>query len=429
MSGLTSSGDVVIQVENLGKLYRLGVLGSRSLSQDIGRTWARWRGRPDPHEKIGAAPSGTDFWALREISFEIRRGQVLGLIGRNGAGKSTLLKLLSRITAPTTGRIRARGRIASLLEVGTGFHPELTGRENIFLNGAILGMTRAEIHRKLDEIIAFSGVERHIDTPVKRYSSGMYVRLAFSVAAHLEPEILLVDEVLAVGDAEFQAKCLGKMGEVTRQGRTIVFVSHNMSAISQLTDTCLVLDHGRVDLLGPTPEAIRHYIATRPIAPTGAGRRPMEEQACERRITPDARVRMLEAGLTAEEGEETPVGGTISLDLLLQSDAPRSDLRFGYTVVDELAGPVCSGFSPVFSIDQPGTAARTLRLLNLSLAPGTYSLNLSVGQGGLDQSRYVFDMVLGYGRFRVANHLRSGRTVDGWSRAWGGWIHTDSSVE
>jgi lipopolysaccharide transport system ATP-binding protein len=241
--------ETVIKVENLSKQYRFGVIGHGTLYRDVQSWWARLRGKEDPNAKIieqaGPGQEGECFWALQDIFFEVRHGEVLGIIGRNGAGKSTLLKILSRVTTPTRGCAKVKGRIASLLEVGTGFHPELTGRENIYLNGAILGMKKAEIEGKFDEIVEFSGVEKFIDTPVKRYSSGMHVRLAFAVAAHLEPEILLVDEVLAVGDAEFQKKCLGKMGDVANSGRTILFVSHNMSAINQLCSRCVLLDNGR----------------------------------------------------------------------------------------------------------------------------------------------------------------------------------------
>ena len=254
----------VISVENLGKQYRLGTIGSGTLSHDLNRWWARLRGKPDPLLKIGQTDHGNRdgelIWALRDVSFEVKQGEVLGIIGRNGAGKSTLLKILSRVTAPTLGQIKVKGRIASLLEVGTGFHPELTGRENIFLNGAILGMSKREIAHKFDEIVAFSEVEKFIDTPVKRYSSGMYVRLAFAVAAHLEPEILLVDEVLAVGDAAFQKKCLGKMGDVAKEGRTVLFVSHNMAAIENLCSTSMFLDNGEVRSSGNTTDMITQYM-------------------------------------------------------------------------------------------------------------------------------------------------------------------------
>lgn len=242
---------VVIKAEQVSKQYRLGEVGTGTLSHDLNRFWYRIRGKEDPYLKIGEANDRTkkgssDYvWALKDVSFEVQQGEVLGIIGRNGAGKSTLLKILSRTTAPTTGTIKAKGRIASLLEVGTGFHPELSGRENIFLNGAILGMRKKEIERKFDEIIDFAGVERYIDTPVKRYSSGMYVRLAFAVAAHLESEILIVDEVLAVGDAEFQKKCLGKMKDVSSgEGRTVLFVSHNMAAMSKLCTKGIFLNNG-----------------------------------------------------------------------------------------------------------------------------------------------------------------------------------------
>src|SRR5664280_269149 len=249
----------VIKIENVSKQYRLGLIGTNTLKGDIQRWWYNMRGLPDPTLMIGQENSLKNdsikskgqyeyVWALKDINFEVQQGEVLGIIGRNGAGKSTLLKLLSRVTAPTSGNIKVRGRIASLLEVGTGFHPELTGRENIFLNGAILGMTKTEIKKKFDEIVDFSGVDKYIDTPVKRYSSGMYVRLAFAVAAHLDPEILIVDEVLAVGDAEFQKKAIGKMQDVSRNdGRTVLFVSHNMAAITSLCHKGLVLRNGEMD--------------------------------------------------------------------------------------------------------------------------------------------------------------------------------------
>ena len=255
----------VIRVENISKQYRLGGVGTGSLAHDVNRWWHRVRGREDPYLKIGetndrSKKGGSEYsWALRDVSFEVKQGEVLGIIGRNGAGKSTLLKILSRVTTPTTGSIKVKGRIASLLEVGTGFHPELTGRENIFLNGAILGMRKAEIARQLDEIIDFSGCERYIDTPVKRYSSGMYVRLAFAVAAHLEPEILIIDEVLAVGDAEFQKKCLGKMKDVASGGRTVLFVSHNMGSVAGLCDTALSLREGLIKDQGKAQAVIHQY--------------------------------------------------------------------------------------------------------------------------------------------------------------------------
>ena len=255
----------VISVENLSKTYRLGQIGTGTFSRDLQVWWARTRGKPNPLLKIGQVDHGNQIgetiWALKDVSFQVEQGEVLGIIGKNGAGKSTLLKILSRVTAPTSGKVKVKGRIASLLEVGTGFHPELTGRENIYLNGAILGMTRDEVRRKFDEIVDFAGIEQFIDTPVKRYSSGMYVRLAFAVAAHLESEILLVDEVLAVGDAEFQKKCLGKMGDVaSKEGRTVLFVSHNMVSIQNLCPTSILLQNGINSKNGNTNEVIRHYL-------------------------------------------------------------------------------------------------------------------------------------------------------------------------
>jgi lipopolysaccharide transport system ATP-binding protein len=258
----------IIEVNNIGKQYRLGQVGTGTISHDLNRWWHRVRGKNDPYLKIGeendrSKKGESEYaWALRDINFEVQHGDALGIIGRNGAGKSTLLKILSRTTAPTTGEIKIKGRVASLLEVGTGFHPELTGRENIFLNGAILGMNGHEIRRKFDEIVDFAGVERYIDTPVKRYSSGMYVRLAFAVAAHLEPEILIVDEVLAVGDAEFQKKALGKMKDVsTNKGRTVLFVSHNMVAIKSLCDKAMYLKNGRVVEIGSPAQVINNYLS------------------------------------------------------------------------------------------------------------------------------------------------------------------------
>lgn len=259
--------DIILKVENISKQYRLGVVGTGTISHDLNRWWHKVRGKEDPYVKIGATndrstTSDSEYvWALKDINFTVNRGEVLGIIGKNGAGKSTLLKILSRVTGPTTGSIKTRGRIASLLEVGTGFHPELTGRENIYLNGAILGMTRKEISEKIDEIIDFSGCQRYVDTPVKRYSSGMTVRLAFAVAAHLEPDILIVDEVLAVGDAEFQKKAIGKMQDISSgQGRTVLFVSHNMGSINQLCSRTLVLKNGELVFDGSTAESIKYYL-------------------------------------------------------------------------------------------------------------------------------------------------------------------------
>jgi lipopolysaccharide transport system ATP-binding protein len=257
----------IIKIENLSKQYRLGTISTGTLSHDVNRWWHKVRGKEDPYLKVGDVNDRSQLgnseyvWALKDVNLEVKKGEILGIIGKNGAGKSTLLKLLSRVTAPTTGKITCHGRIASLLEVGTGFHPELTGRENIYLNGAILGMSKKEIASKFDEIVDFAGCVNYIETPVKRYSSGMYVRLAFAVAAHLEPDILVVDEVLAVGDAEFQKKAIGKMQDVSKQsGRTVLFVSHNMDSIRKLCNKTAVMQNGTIDYFGDTNEAISHYL-------------------------------------------------------------------------------------------------------------------------------------------------------------------------
>ncbi|MFK5889289.1 MAG: polysaccharide ABC transporter ATP-binding protein [Flavobacteriaceae bacterium] len=261
--------DIILKVENISKQYRLGVVGTGTISHDLNRWWYKVRGKEDPFLKIGesndrSTKGNSEYvWALKDINFEVKRGEVLGIIGKNGAGKSTLLKILSKVTSPTTGSIKSKGRIASLLEVGTGFHPEMTGKENIFLNGAILGMTKKEIKAKLDEIVSFSGCERYIDTPVKRYSSGMKVRLAFAVAAHLEPDILVVDEVLAVGDAEFQKKAIGKMQDISnKDGRTVLFVSHDMAAVSSLCKKCILIKSGVIEKIGEVNEVIEYYLST-----------------------------------------------------------------------------------------------------------------------------------------------------------------------
>lgn len=259
--------NTAIRIENVSKKYRLGEVGTGTLSHDLHRLWASLRGQPDPFAKVGEVNDreqggGEYAWALKDVTFDVSQGEILGIIGRNGAGKSTLLKLLSRVTAPTTGCIKTKGRIASLLEVGTGFHPELTGRENVYLNGAIMGMTRNEVMKRLDEIVEFSGCAKYIDTPVKRYSSGMTVRLGFSVAAHLDCEILIVDEVLAVGDISFQQKCLGKIREISRgSGRTVIFVSHNMASVQSLCTSASLMEMGTVKATGDVSKIVEEYLS------------------------------------------------------------------------------------------------------------------------------------------------------------------------
>lgn len=295
-----------IIVEGLSKQYRLGQVGTGTLSHDLNRWWHRVRGREDPYSRVGQVNdrskvgSSQYVWALKDINFEVGKGEVLGIIGKNGAGKSTLLKILSRVTGPTTGLIKAQGRIAALLEVGTGFHPEMTGRENIYMNGTIMGMNRHEIGRKLEEIVEFSGVARYLDTPVKRYSSGMTVRLGFAVAAHLEPEILIVDEVLAVGDAEFQKKAIGKMKDVSvGQGRTVLFVSHNMAAVEKVCDTSIVLDQGQIVFRGSSTEGIARYIQ---MSTSGS---PTSDLKAVKHRHGSGEIRYTKIRLTNAQGEET----------------------------------------------------------------------------------------------------------------------------
>lgn len=320
----------VISVENVSKAYRLGTINSGTLTNDLKVWWAKVRGKPNPLLKIGQEVHGNvegeTLWALRDVSFTVEQGSVLGIIGKNGAGKSTMLKILSRVTAPTSGEVKVKGRIASLLEVGTGFHPELTGRENIYLNGAILGMKRLEINRKFAEILEFSEVEDFIDTPVKRYSSGMYVRLAFAVAAHLEPEILVVDEVLAVGDAEFQRKCLGKMGDVAQQGRTVLFVSHNMSAILRLTQEAIVLEKGHLALRGLSSQAVEYYLS----AGAGqAGERVWENHEISPSAAPFRPIALRLRDRTGKIVETIRSVEPFTIEMEYELDAPLTGLRVG----------------------------------------------------------------------------------------------------
>ena len=316
-----------VTVENISKLYKLGLSTRPSglreaIANSVSSTFRRFRGFGEDRA------AHEDFWALKDVSFEVNKGEAIGILGRNGAGKSTLLKVLSRITEPTEGVARLRGRLGSLLEVGTGFHPDLTGRENIYLNGSILGMKRAEIARKFDEIVAFSEVERFLDTPVKRYSSGMYIRLAFAVAANLEPEILVVDEVLAVGDVEFQKRCLGKMNEVVGHGRTVFFVSHNTQSIATLTNRCLVLKQGRLMLDAPTGEAIKYYIETSLKGSTMGAPYIKEGGDPDSNYIAEARI------VTSEPYGQHIWGEPITFEFVLHIGTPMAKLCFMFCIVD-----------------------------------------------------------------------------------------------
>lgn len=369
--------DIAIRVENLAKKYRIehGTRQSYTALRDVIADTARsfFRGRKSNGDALtltrSTLPKHEEFWALRDISFEVKRGDVVGVIGRNGAGKSTLLKVLSRITEPTTGRVQIKGRVASLLEVGTGFHPELTGRENIFLNGAILGMSRTEIKRKFDEIVAFAEVERFLDTPVKRYSSGMHVRLAFSVAAHLEPEILIVDEVLAVGDAEFQKKCLGKMQGIARGGgRTVLFVSHNMAAVRHLCSTCMYLVAGQLKHTGPVQETIDRYLASSTRErETGSICRNGLELLDFKLCAPDSGLALTSAVF----GEDYELRFTVHGSLTETKVAPVIRL---YDDSGTLVSSICGPEEGVDFAFISGTCEWVVRMPTLQLFPGRYSV-------------------------------------------------------
>jgi lipopolysaccharide transport system ATP-binding protein len=366
-----SMPETVIKVDGLSKQYRYGVIGHGTLYKDLESWWARLRGKEDPNvritEHIGPGLDGEWFWALKDVSFEVQRGEVLGIIGRNGAGKSTLLKILSRVTTPTTGVVKIKGRVASLLEVGTGFHQELTGRENVYLNGAILGMTKVEIRSKFDEIVDFSGLEKFIDTPVKRYSSGMYVRLAFAVAAHLEPEILFVDEVLAVGDVEFQKKCLGKMEDVAKEGRTILFVSHNMAAIRSLCRRTILLDKGELLMDSATNQVVAYYLGQNLLEGAIASAEEIEArmEGLIRRKHPFIRFReiaMLDRSGVARRSFNSDEDIVVSVTFECLQPIPQVYIRV--TVVDEDALPVLESLN----LDDSSMAKSSHQL-----APGIYN--------------------------------------------------------
>jgi lipopolysaccharide transport system ATP-binding protein len=385
----------VLRVENLWKQYRLGVIGHGYLFRDLQSWWARVRGEDDPNRKINFSSDDTPvaqdrIWALQDLSLEVKPGEVLGIIGRNGAGKSTLLKIISRVTAPTRGEIKIKGRVASLLEVGTGFHPELTGRENIFLNGAILGMTIREIQGKFDSIVDFAGVEKFVDTPVKRYSSGMHVRLAFSVAAHLEAEILVVDEVLAVGDAGFQKKCLAKMGEVTGAGRTVLFVSHNMGAISSLCSRAILLERGRLARTGGANAVVAAYLAaTSDTGPGENGFASLENHPGRFKSWLSGKIRFEHCFLTDEFGHRTgylTVGrpGNITLGFKVRNSVAPANLVF-VAVVENSRGDRITYLSSELAgarfDDLPAEGEVTCTIPRVPLVPGRYSLTLACREG------------------------------------------------
>ncbi|HAX15801.1 MAG TPA: ABC transporter ATP-binding protein [Leeuwenhoekiella sp.] len=403
--------DIILKAENISKQYRLGTVGTGTLRDDLKRNWARLLGKEDPFLKVGAVndrskQSTEDYvWALRDINFEVKQGEVLGIIGKNGAGKSTLLKILSRVTAPSTGVIKSRGRIASLLEVGTGFHHELTGRENIYLNGAILGMQKAEITRKLDEIIAFSGCERYIDTPTKRYSSGMTVRLAFAVAAHLEPEILVVDEVLAVGDAEFQKKAIGKMQDISQgEGRTVLFVSHNMNSIAQLTNRLLIMKNGGITYSGDPLVGISNYLNEEKLSNTikydESRGKPYIESVSVNTIL-DHNIHLF--------------GKELSFEFLLICPNDTEDLAMSFQILNEQEIPITHNW--IFDADKnrlrkSGKYHFTCSMPKPKLYMGNYSLKIFLSNS---KTKEKYQVIEGIGDFKV-EMLTTTRTDYNWQK-------------
>jgi lipopolysaccharide transport system ATP-binding protein len=401
--------DAVITVKNLSKSY---LIGHQSAQLDRHQTFreaiersvhnfTRMASDLARGRQIVQGDEIEEFWALTDVNFEVRRGEVLGIIGRNGSGKSTLLKILSRITKPTSGRIEIAGRVASLLEVGTGFHPELSGRENIYLNGSILGMTRSEIRRKFDEIVAFSEVEEFIDTPVKRYSSGMYVRLAFAVAAHLEPEILVVDEVLAVGDAEFQKKCLGKMSDVARQNRTVLFVSHSTGAIRVLAHRCILMEHGRIAASGDTETVLTAYLAQASDAAESAhGTRDLAHFRRFEKDDPEAKIVGIKTTSLSDDtnGVNTiALGSAFTIEIQLAVYKALTGANIGI-LIKSPQGEVVTAFASWdysfrLSLD-PGNRTVRINIFDLPLAPGRYLLDVSIDPVGDASCDVIYDYPL-----------------------------------
>jgi len=425
--------NTIITVENLSKRYLVGHQSANrefytSLRDVIGREIHNFIRKASDFvrgKQIIQGDEVEEFWALKDVSFEVKQGEVVGIIGRNGAGKSTLLKILSRITEPSSGRVLLRGRVASLLEVGTGFHAELTGRENIFLNGAILGMSQNEIRKKFDEIVAFAEVERFLDTPVKRYSSGMYVRLAFAVAAHLEPEILIIDEVLAVGDVKFQEKCLGKMKDVAVAGRTVLFVSHNMSAVMQLTQRAIVLSGGKVDFIGLPTEAVEKYTQD---AKTNTAT-VFEVRASNRiyRGTGEARIISLrfDRSLPYFKYREP-----LTYIIRVRAEKTIDKIRVALTVHHVGGAAVGTCFSPELDGLRAGEERELeISLPFLSFAPGSYFCGVGIGRGNNRTSIVNYDMVSNTLFFEVGSEETSGGTMARWHDQWGPISFPDLTIK
>ena len=428
-----------IEFENIGKQYRLGLVSTRTLSHDLNRWWqTSVLHREDPYLKIGetndrSVKGSSDYvWALKDINFKIEQGEVVGIIGRNGAGKSTLLKLLSKVTAPTTGVIRARGRIGSLLEVGTGFHPEMTGRENIFMNGAILGMTKSEISRKLDEIVDFSGCERYLDTPVKRYSSGMMVRLGFAVAAHLDPEILVVDEVLAVGDAEFQKKAIGKMKDVsTSEGRTVLFVSHNMAAVRNLCKSGVLLENGMISKLGTADECVDYYLETNirgVVTHTVLGKQNRQLRECD--VLHD--VEMKEISLMNPNPNALATDEPIEIELLMKRNTEkRKDCQYSVVITDATDTKILNIVSEVVPIPQDRDVFKVrLTVSQHGLPKGMYKVHIAVGRKNFAEAHVNYDIAFDLLSFEVKYiDSKDKQEYNAWRRDFGIILHNKECID
>ena len=426
--------NIAIQFDHVGKLYRLGQVGTGTLSHDLNRWWAtKILHKEDPYLKIGetndrSKKGNSEYvWALRDITFDVEQGDVVGIIGRNGAGKSTLLKLLSQITSPTTGAIRAKGRIGSLLEVGTGFHPEMTGRENIYMNGSIMGMTRQEIFRKLDEIVDFAGVERYLDTPVKRYSSGMTVRLGFAVAAFMEPEILVVDEVLAVGDAEFQKKAIGKMQDVSKgDGRTVLFVSHNMASIRNLCKKGVLLENGIIKMQGEIESVVSGYLSDykydfSPIVKVNKN---------HRNAYVSKEIEFLEVSIENEDNTQIATEEDLIVKALLSINIPSvKKFTIGLMINNSEHNRVGTYASPIFNVP-PNRDSFTviIRLKNHNLAKGKYSIGSNIGLKELEYRLRDYDVVHDVVCFEVTN-IRKGVPIVLWQKQWGSTNYREASID
>ena len=412
----------MIQVNNLAKRYARGQQDSlqTSLYETLSNLFSRKTSESNTKRK------SSTFWALKDINFEVYPGESLGIIGHNGAGKSTLLKILSRVVHPTTGQIRLSGRVASLLEVGTGFHPELTGLENIYLNGTILGMTRQEVKAKLNDIIEFSGVADALNTPVKRYSSGMRVRLAFAVAAHLDPEILIIDEVLAVGDMEFQQKCLGKMQEATHENnRTVIFVSHNLPAVQTLCDRCIWIDNGKIQMIDETTKVIDQYLNTTSNADKTDTSNTKRNSS---RLGQNIRIEKIQPTPSHHSGFY--LNQPISMQITLSSKKQFSNLRFGVSIKDLSGGSVLTALTPTnTTIHTNSTSTHTVKLNAPNLAPGSYAIALSVGHGSIHEPRINFDIVTDGPSFKVLPLAKDGQTLYNWQREYGHTVNFNATSE